>query len=210
MMGDREARILGAGDAITVGEKKYELTPVVAKHLCNLEREALKFYKRQYLTTYSENIDLLGEDKGMELLQDEMRKTASWSLADLPQRDVFSTTDVPVTDELKKWVQTKQPDADTSDETVVKALLSTMLDQKAIRPRDVKKMTGKYPLQGKVRYDQWWITACTEGMIVFIANSVRFNGKPVSEEEIQQWSFPKIVEAARKVEDITSADMGNM
>ena len=40
-MGDREARILGAGDKITVGEVEYTLRPVVAKHLCDLEREAL-------------------------------------------------------------------------------------------------------------------------------------------------------------------------
>ena len=211
-MGDREATILGAGDTIEVGngkqKKEYKLRPVVARHLCDLEREALKFYKRQYLTTFSDNMDLLGNGEGTELLQEEMRKAASWSLNDLQQKTVYDTSRIPITSELKKWVKDRYDEIPDEDDSI-RALLSTALDQGSLKSRDVQKMTKKFPLQGKVRYDQWWITACMEGMISFIVSSVQLEHKNVTKNDVQEWSFAKIAEAARKVEAITTADMGN-
>lgn len=207
-MGDREARVLGAGDEITVGENEYTLHPVVAKHLCDLEREALKYYKKQYLTTFSENANLLGNGQGQQLIMDEMRVAAKWSLQDLPQRTVYDTSRIPVNDKIKEWVKNRYDELPEDDDSI-RALLSTALDQGSIKSKEVQRMTDKTPLQGKVRYDQWWITACMEGMISFIVSSVQLENNDVTRKDIEMWSFGKIAEAARKVENITSADMGN-
>jgi hypothetical protein len=207
-MSEREARILGAGDKITVGEKEYNLRPVVAKHLCDLERDALKYWKRQYLTTFSENADLLGNGKGDELIEKEMRRLASMGLNDIEQKTAYDTSKIPITDKLKNWIKEKYDEVPEEDDTI-RALLVTALDQGVITPKDVKRLTDKFPRQGKVRFDQWWITACMEGMISFILSSIQFDQKDVTKKDVEQWSFVKIAEAARKVEEITSAEMGN-
>jgi len=211
-MGDGEARVLGAGDTIAIGhgndKKEYKLRPVVAKHLCDLEREALKHYKRQYLSTFADNLDLLNNGSGDELLQREMRTAASWSLHDLPQKDVFDTSRVPINDRVRNWIK-EVFDADPDSDDAARAILGTALDQGTVSPRDINKMTGKSPVRGKVRYDQWWITACMEGMISFIVSSVQLEHPKITRNDIEKWSFGKIAEAARKVEQITTADMGN-
>lgn len=219
-MSDREARILGAGEKITVGEKEYTLRPVVAKHLCDLERDSLKFYKRQYLTTFSDNSDLLPKEKGIALLEEEMRGMASKGLNDIPQKTAYDTSKVPVTDELKKWIKDKYTELPTEKDDVedkeekennsIRGLLLDSLYQEAITSKQIKKLTGQAPIQGRVRYDQWWITGCTEGRISFILSSVQIDHKEITKEDIKKWSFVKIIEAAGIVEEITSADMGNM
>lgn len=211
-MGDAEARVLGAGETIKVkvgdGEKEYKLSPVVSKHLCDLEREALKYYKRQHLSTFADNVDLLENGQGDVLVQQEMRTVASWSLHDLPQKDVFDTSQVPVTDKVKKWIEEKFETLPDEDD-IARAMLSTALDQGSVSPKEIKKLTGKGPMQGRVRYDQWWVTACMEGMISFIVSSLQLEYPSMTRKDVEKWSFSKVAEAARKVEQITTADMGN-
>lgn len=207
-MADREARVLGAGNTIKVGDKEYKLYPVVAKHLCDLERESLKYYKRQHLDTFSENMDLLPKDVGESVLLDEIRRLASWSLDDLPQRDAYDTSKIPVTDKLKDWIKDRFETVPEDDDGI-RALIRVSLDQKALGVRDVRKLTGKAPFQGKVRYDQWWIMACTEGRISFIVSSLQLSDSSITRKDVEKWSFAKIIEAADKVANITSADMGN-
>lgn len=207
-MSDREARILGAGDEITVGNKEYKLRPVVAKHLCDLEREALKYWKRQYLTTFSENLDLLSVGRRDEFMEEQMCKIAPKGLDTIEQKTAYDTSKIPITDGLKKWIVDKYEELPEEDDTI-RALLVTSLDQGAITIKEVKELTNKAPRQGKVRFDQWWITACMEGMVSFIVSSVQFDKKNATKADVEKWSFAKIAEAARKVEEITSADMGN-
>ena len=46
-MAEREARVLGAGDEVEVDGKAYHLAPVQMRELQEIQREAVKFYKRQ-------------------------------------------------------------------------------------------------------------------------------------------------------------------
>jgi hypothetical protein len=235
-MGDREARILGAGDKITVGDKEYTLRPVVAKHLCDLQRDALAYHKRQYLTTFRDNADLLSNGRGNTLLEQKMEEAARWTLEDLPQRDAFDTSRIPITQEVKNWIKEKYEEIPTEDcpicsgdskdgkseceackgkgiidsDDTIRVLLVTALDQGTIKRREVKKLTGKNPVQGRVRYDQWWITACMEGMISFVVTSIQMEHENVTKKDIQKWSFTKIAEAARKVENISRPEMENI
>ena len=204
---DREARILAACETIEVNGKEYKLRPIVAQHLCDLEKEALRHYKRQYLETFSENADLLGNNN--DLLVKKIEAVAKWDLNDLPQKDAFDVSKVPVTDALKKWVTANTDELPNTDNGI-RAVVVNFLDNGRLSPKDVRNLTGKAPLQGRVRYDQWWVTASMNGQVLFILSSIRYDHPELTKEEIAQWPFSKIAEAARKVESITSADMGNI
>ena len=88
-MGEREARALGAGKILTIGEQEYTLSPVTVRDLCELEREALRSYKRQFLETFRDSFDLLPEDEGLKLLREKLEEAARWTLDDLPKRKAF-------------------------------------------------------------------------------------------------------------------------
>ena len=88
-------------------------------------------------------------------------------------------------------------------------MLATALDSGKITAEKVKEEFGATPLRGRVRYDQWWVTASMEGMVSFILTSVQYEHPKMTKKEIGNWPFTKVAEAARKVEEITSASMGN-
>lgn len=208
MSGDREARVLGAAKSIMVDGKDYQLRPVVAQHLCDLERVALRHYKRQYLETFKENADLFVDGNLQALLERKMEEAARWDLDDLPQKDAFDASRIPVTKKIKAWVADtfgEVPDTDRG----IRAILTNALDTKRITAKQVKELSGKAPIQGRVRYDQWWITASMNGMITFITISVQSCHPDMSKEKVSNWPFGKIAEAARIVESITTASMGN-
>ncbi len=226
MSDDREARILGAGKQIEVGDKKYTLRPIVARHLAELEREALDFYKRQYLRTFARNLDLLdGERNG--LMRETMMEVARWGLNELPQITVYDISNVSLGQQegdvftpiqkLKDWALKEYSDTpakDVSDmlktERTLRAVLSSELDSETLKPKKFEELTGQYPKVGKIRYDQWWVTACMQGMISFTAISVKYEHSEVTEDEVSRWPIPKITEGAQIVQSVTSAALGNM
>ena len=200
--------MLAAGESIEVNSKRYKLRPVVAQHLCDLEREALRYYKRQYLQTFVQNADLMGNGDVSALMERKMEEVARWDLGDLPQRDAYDASRCPVTDVAMKWATEKlgeKPDSDIA----LKAMLNTALDNGELTPVQVKEMTGAVPLHGKVRYDQWWITASVEGMISLITSSIQYDHPEVTREIIAQWSFGKLAEAAHMVTSVTVPNLKN-
>jgi len=211
-MGDSErtSQALGAGDSITVGEKTYRLHPVVAGSLADLERDALKYYKRQYLETYTDNLDLLpgNEHAKQDLMLQKLEDVAKWDLEDLPSRSVYSTVGIPIDEEMRKWIKDNfqvSPELEMSCQVV----LAMALDNKRITPQKVYEMTGKYPREAKVRYDQWWVTATRTGMISFVLSSLRLDDRTVTDKDVADWSIAKLIEASRLVEKVTVASVGN-
>lgn len=208
MSRNREARAVAAGPAVEIGGKQYRLRPVTVQQLCDLELDALEHYKRQYLETYTRNADLLGEDRARDLIERKIDEVARWDLDDLPQKDAYDAGRVPVTDNVKQWIEVafgELPETDVG----IRALLGHALDTKKVTADEVKKMAGKRPLCGTVRYDQWWITATLTGMISFIAGSIRAEHPELTREEVAKWPFAKVAEAVRKVESVTTPAVGN-
>jgi len=211
-MGEKEARALGSGSKIMVEGVEYTLRPITVQHLCDLEREALQFYKRQNLSTLTANADLLG-DKADGLIRGKLEELAKLSLDDLPRKTAYDVSRVPVTDELRKWAEEYRNEVGGSDgelsDARVRALVVTALDQERLMPDDVKRMTEKRPVQARVRYDQWWVTGCFEGMVAFILSSIRHDHPDVTKEQIRDWPVSAIFESAREVETITTPNLGN-
>lgn len=205
-MGRREARAVAAGDAIDVKGKRFTLRPICIQHLCDLERESLRFFKQEFLTSYQENVKLLQNPDG--LLERKIDEASRWDLTDLPRKEVFNVSRIPVTEKTRNWLTEKfgeLPEADAG----CHALLELALSNGDLTPFELKELTGKSPSRVKIRYDQWWVTSTYAGMVSFIATSLRYEHSDITREQVGQWSISKIAEAARKVEEITTADLGN-
>ena len=212
-MSERESRAMGAGTAITVDGKEYTLRPVTVQHLCDLEREALRYYRRQVLQTYRDNADLLG-DRADELIAKKFEEVSSLSLDDLPKKTAHDASKLPMTDVAKQWAEEFRQEiggdqSEELDEGKVRVLIVTALDQERITAKHVQKMTGRRPALAKVRYDQWWITGCFEGMVSFIHSSVKQDHPEVTKRDIGTWPISAIFESAREVESITAPNLGN-
>jgi hypothetical protein len=204
---DREARALGAGETIEVDGKQYKLRPIRIQRLCDLERDALRYHKRQVLETYRDNMDLLGDACTSGLMEKKLQEVSEWGVSDLPKKEVYDASNVPVNDKVKLWVK-ENYDMEPHD-FVCQMLLTVGLDRGKISLEQVKEMTGSSPRRGVVRYDQWWITASYEGMVAFVHSSIRDDHPELTKEDIGRWSPAKLVEAAKIAENLTTASMGN-
>lgn len=203
---DKEARALGAGVSIEIDGKKYTIRPITIRQLAELEREALSYYKREYLKTYKNNLDLLEDNESAGLLQKKLEEVSKWDTTNLPTRKVFDASSVSVTNKAKKWIQ-KEYDITVETDDIYRLFITLALDQSRLTSEQVKGLTGSYPREGNVRYDQWWITGTTEGMIHFVTEALASSN--IKYEDVCDWSYEKLVEACRKAEHITAAEMGN-
>jgi uncharacterized ubiquitin-like protein YukD len=206
-MSEREARAVAAGESIEVNGTTYRLRPISFQHLCDLERDALRYYKRQYLETFRDNADLLGDDAHTVLTQ-EMAKAAKWDLEDLPQRAVHDVRGMKITEKLKKWIEDKYGEV-PKEEQAIRALVSMALDSEALKVQDVKEMTGVTPTKGMVRYDNWWVTGSMDGMSSFILTSLREDHPQMTRADVVKWPLSAIAEAVKIVGDITTVSLGN-
>lgn len=206
-MSDREARALGAGVFVTVKGKEYELSPISIRDLSVLQKECLQSYKNGFIDTYAQNCSVFG-DRGLSILEKKVDEAAKWDTRDLPKKMAYSTDDIPLNDEIKarlKEIYGYEPANDDS----WRALISTALDQEHITSDEVESITGKRPDQGLISYDQWWVTASTEGWISFVFMSIRQKDPTVTREEICQWPPHELIMAARRVENLTTPAVGN-
>ena len=212
-MSDKESRAMGAGRKIKVGGHEYMLRPIVVQQLCDLEQEALQFFRRQVLKTYRDNVDLLG-DQANELITKKFDEVSRMSLDDIPKKTAYGASKLPVTNAVKVWAKEFQQQigvdqSEELDDGRVRNLIVVALDQEMVTAKHVHKMTGQRPVLAKVRYDQWWITGCFEGMIAFIHSSLCQEHPELSKQDIGKWAITDIFETSREVENITSPDLGN-
>lgn len=217
---DRVARALGAGDTITVGEKTYTLSPIVIKHLAELERRALKHYKRDCLEALTENSDLLSR----EFVDRESTKIVRYTLNDLPQVPSYdvgseglgtlSADENPIfipNPKIETWIrESLGSELELDSESYVQGILNNCLDGKMLTPSEAKELTGKNPQVVNIRYDQWWVTGCLEGRSQFVYQSLRGSHPKISSDEVLSWSRLKLLEATTTVSNLTAAALGNM
>lgn len=215
-MSEDVARILGAGapGELVIKGKVYSLRPLTVKELTEIQRTCLKRYQRKYMETFKENVDLLADsvEKQQDLVTNELQKVSKWGLDDLPIKEVFDSSRVRVTDELKSWMQQNigATAAVLQSERKCRQLLSTALDGGVLSSDSCFKLTGTVPQKVKTGYVNWWVTGSSEGMVHFVWLSIRGSG--LTEEELEAEisdKYENIVTAARDVEDLTVPDLGN-
>jgi len=210
---DKESRAMGAGRKIKVDGQEYMLRPLVVQQLCDLEQEALQFFRRQVLQTYSSNADLLGEQAN-ELIAKKFDEVSRMSLDDIPKKTAYDASKLPVTNLARAWAKEFRQEvggdqSEELDDRGVRNLIVVALDQEMVTAKHVYKMTGQRPVLAKVRYDQWWITGCFEGMISFIFSSLHQEHPKLTKQDVGKWPIATIFDTSREVEDITAPNLGN-
>ena len=207
-MGRREARALGAGDFVEVRGKRYTLHPVAVRQLAELEVRALRFFQRQYMKSLQENASVLGEKEGQKMLMNKVEEIARWDVGDLPYKNAYDVSEIPVTDELKKWLVEQYGDIPEGDSTA-RAVVNMALESSMITVAQVKELAGKSPRRIRVRYDQWWVSASVEGMTEFVLTSLQCKQPNMTIEDIGKWPLTSVAEASRIAEHLTTVDLGN-
>jgi len=212
VMGEREQRAVGASDWVEVNDKTYQLRPLVIQSLCDLEMAALEDYKRSFLRTFRANLDLVysdGKERDREMAK-KLEEVSRWTVNNLPYMRVFVCDSVPVTDGLKaKMVELGMDEQEAEHEGLVRATLATFLNTGRITSEEVKELTGRRPSEGRVRYDQWWVTENLAGMIALIHCSIKQEHPEITREDIGRWPMSKILEVSKKVGELSRLHLGN-
>ena len=86
-MSEDVARALGAGgDITTIAGKECKVRPLSIRELTEVERECLKVYKRTFLETFHDNLDLLPDDEAAGLMSRKLEEASAWDVGDLPSK----------------------------------------------------------------------------------------------------------------------------
>jgi hypothetical protein len=101
---------------VTVNGVDYQLSPLGIKSLTTIQKEALRFYKRQYLETFADTIDLVSN--GEDLFLKERQIVAKWSYDMLPASVLHDPDSVLVTDELREKLTAKLGELPSKDDLV--------------------------------------------------------------------------------------------
>ena len=106
-MSETMARALGAKGAmtVTIAEKECQTRALGIAELTEIERECLDRYKRQYLRTFVQNLDMIPKGKRDSILEKKMEEVAKWDIDDLPPKFAHDPTRIKVTSELKSWLK---------------------------------------------------------------------------------------------------------
>lgn len=208
-MSDKEARVLAAGDTIEVNGKEFHLKPIGMQQLHEVQRAAVKSYKREYLSTYAENLDLLPKDQAAKIIEKKLEEVARWDVGNLPVKMSYDVRLVPIESErLVTLLEDAYGDL-PENEATRRAVLAASLDAGLITIDDVEKFTGVRPGRARIPYDSWWVTAVRDGMIEFVWSSVKMSHSDLSKEDVGAWPVTMIVQAARMVERLTAPALGN-
>ena len=209
-MSDDVARAVGAKSAtIKIGDKECTIRPLSIRELLEIERECIKSYRRQYLTTFSENMDLLPRNSRDKIMLEKMTEAGRWDIDDLPKKYIYDSRKIELTDKLKVWLQSNYGDM-ADDEEVARKLVVSAMNQTELSEQEYKEMAGTVPTKLEVGYANWWITEDKDGQITFIWMAVKHNdiSKKQLLEEISA-NPPLLYEISNEVHMVSSAKLGN-
>ena len=184
-MSEDVARAVGARipEPVTIAGKEVLVRPLSLKELTEAQRAGLKDYKRSYLETYKENLDLLPESEQSSLMREKLEEVARWDLQDLPAKLVYDVKRVKINPAIEKWVKENYPEYEVDpkaskekQEAHLKAVVTTALDSEVLADELYENLTGESPKKHKVGYVNWWITATFEGMLTMLWLSIRDSG----------------------------------
>ena len=208
-MGEGVARTLGAGDGVfKIAGKECKVRPLGTRELAEVERECLTRYKRNYIKTFTDNIDLLPENTDKdEFLAKKFEAAARWDMDDLPRKNVCDYEQIEVTKKLKARIQEIHNDEkNETDDDRVKKLTASAIDSGTISVDQYKELTGKTAPLVKVGYVNWWISGCVEGMLTLIWMCFKDDG--VTYDEVTKAlsdNTQMMVMVSRRIEELSAA-----
>jgi len=215
-MSEEMSRALGANGAmtVTIAGKACSVRALGLKELLEVERDCLTRARRNYLETFSKNLDLLTPEQAGDLMAKKLEEVARWDVSDLPHKTAYDGNRVFVNQEIKDLARDRLGlETDKSSkfsERQWKRVVSAMLDQGVINPEEYQRITGKVAPSVKIPYVNWWITGCYDGMVSFVWTCFRHNG--VTRDEVVdafQGNLGMLIELAHEIERLSSPDPKN-
>jgi len=210
-MSEDVARAVGAGKSgKTIAGKPFSLRPLTVRELTEIERDCVKWYRRQYLQNIKDAAEFL--PNADEELRKAVFDSAKWEVDDLPKKWVYDTSKIPITPELEIWLKRNLDvkDSALADKDTVKRLVSAALDQELLSAAEFKKYTGSEPKKISTGYANWWATGSFEGMTTMVFYCVRGSG--ITMDDIRTDLANKqadLMSLSREIEDITAPSLGN-
>ena len=218
-MAEDVARAIGAGGkTVVIAGKECQIRPLSLLELTELERECLRTYKKDYLETFKDNADLLGDD-APQFLRDKLEEVARWDVTNLPMKYVYDPSKLAASTKLKLWLKkntdfNEKPSGEKLEpqlvDRIMQRMAATCLDNGTLSEDKYQQLTGKETEKTRVGYVNWWITGAMDGMITMIWICFRSYG--VTKEEVAR-EFTKLsdvlVDMARDIEHLTAPEVGN-
>lgn len=216
-MSEDVARAVGAGqlEPLVIEGITCKIRPLSIRELAEIERECLSLYRKSYLSTFAENIEMLGE-RGPAVLQEKMEEAGRWDVNDLPHKSVYDASSVHLTDKLIQWLRS---DYGFKDETLpegkrermARQMVVTALDADLLTEAGYEMMTGHKPKKAKVGYVNWWTTGTYDGMISMVWTCFKDNPGLTRDMVAKQiGTNPQLlIHASREIENLTAPALGN-
>jgi len=195
---------------VLIAGKECTVRPLGIRELTEVERDCAERYKRQYLKTFADNLDLLPAEAKDRLLLEKMDVVARWDVDDLPPKFVHDPARVKMTDKLKSWVGERIEVAADATELQLQRVAATMLDQDTLTDEEYRKLTDAIPPKSKVPYVNWWITGSYDGMVTFLWTCFKHNG--VTREQVIDevgGDLFKLSNLSREIERMSAPKVGN-
>ncbi len=210
-MPEDSARALKANSPLVVkfGDKECSVRALGIKELTEVERECVKTYRRTYLETYAENMDLLPNGPG--LFEKKLEEAAKWDIGDLPPKEAYDPVRVKPTDKLKAFIASHfDLDAKSLEDAKTKRFAVALLDQGTLSREKYKGLTKESIEPSKVPYVNWWITGSYEGQLTFVW--ICFKKYGITKQELSDKIAEEpslLVELSRELESASSPSVGN-
>ena len=210
--GDRMARAVGAGGSLTVdiGGRQCSVRPLSLRELTEVERDCVERYRRGYLKTYADNIDLVPEALRKPMMQEKFEQAARWDVDDLPVKFAYDSSQVILTNKLKAFIGKEFGIEEKSDDAKYQRATASALDQGTLSEARYEELSGKPIKKAKVPYVSWWITGAMDGMITFIWMAFKHAG--VTREQVANAMAENpalLTEVANEIERLSAPELGN-
>ena len=189
-MAEDVARAVGASgpNIVMIGDKECRPRPLSVRELTELEREALDGYKREYIRTFSKNSDLFPEELRFQILREKSDEAARWDLTNLPDKWAYDSASIVVNEKTDEWLKEnvnfqESMFPERTRELAKKRIMAAALDEQRITEEEYQNMVGGIkPHKAKIRYVEWWITGCIDGMISMVW--MCFKGQGITRDQI--------------------------
>jgi len=209
-MADDTARAVGAGGTTyTIAGKECQIYPLTIRELMEIERECLKRYKRMYLQTFVDNLDLIPPEQREKIILIQTTDVAKWDIDDLPKKFSYDIRRIILSDQLREWVKS-QLQIESDDDVYLKRIVVSALNQHELTEDTYEKLTGSRPARYEVGYVNWWITSDHEGLLVFAWTAMKKN--EITQEEFMVYiaeNPQQLVSITREIELLSSPQLGN-
>lgn len=216
---DDTARAIGAsgGSTIKIAGKDCRPKPLTLKELGELERRALRAYRRDYVQAVMDVAEYLQEPNRSEVINKRVQEAANIVLKELPPHFICDPSSIECTQPLKDWIKQNfniaAPDEKGAPEDVhsgYQKAAALAINQGALTETEYTQIVGKPVVRTRVAYPNWWIASTPDGQLAMIHQSFRdYNVTESQVAEALGVDRGKIFELYSEVEEITAPDVGN-